>query len=96
MSTTLRPDGENTATPTAEQQNQFSWWNVWVFLAQRMFLYFVLYALSIGPFYWSWYKSRFVGGSSILAAFYMPLVWLADAVPPFGAWMNWYVHLWIG
>ncbi len=95
MSTAPPPMTESTPVST-EQEEKFRWWNVWLFLAQRLFLYSVLYALSIGPFYWSWYKSRFVGGSSMLAAIYMPLVWVADAVPPFGEWMNWYIHLWIG
>ena len=42
-----------------------------------------------------WYEAQFVGGSSILAAFYLPLVALAESVPPFGDWIEWYVHLWI-
>ncbi|MGE4003138.1 MAG: hypothetical protein AB7I48_23355, partial [Planctomycetaceae bacterium] len=50
-----------------------SWSGYFRFLAQRVFLYFVLYALSIGPCYWQWYGSQFVGGSSLLAAFYLPL-----------------------
>ncbi len=95
MSATPPPVIES-APASTEQQDQFSWWNVWLFLAQRGFLYFVLYALSIGPIYWSWYKSRFVSGSNILAAFYIPLIWLADSVPAFGEWMNWYIRLWTG
>ena len=82
--------------PAKKERGEFRWRYLFLHLAQRTFLYFVLYALSIGPFYWTWYKSRFVSGSSSIAAFYEPLVWLANVVPPFGKWMNWYIHLWIG
>ena len=95
MNETLTPTADSTPDAT-EEADKFSWWNLWLFLAQRVFLYFVLYALSIGPFYWEWYKSRYVDGSSVLAAFYLPLVWIAEVVPPFGEWMNWYIHLWTG
>jgi hypothetical protein len=72
-----------------------TWGGFLLFLAQRVFLYCTLYVLSIGPLYWKWYEAQFVGGSSILAAFYLPLVALAEWVPPFGDWIEWYVHLWI-
>ena len=92
-----------TAThPLAPQQSahqlehsEYTWSGYFLFLAQRVFLYSVLYALSIGPFYWQWYGSRFVGGASIIAAFYQPLVLLAEWIPPFGDWMDWYVNFWI-
>jgi len=84
------------APPVAQADNaQFTWGGYLAFLAQRVFIYFVLYALSIGPMYWKWYGSQFVGGSSVLAAFYLPLVKFAEWVPPFGEWLNWYVNLWI-
>jgi hypothetical protein len=72
-----------------------TWSGYFLFLAQRIFLYFVLYALSIGPCYWHWYRSQFVGGSSIVAAFYLPLVVLAEWIPPFGDWLDWYVGFWV-
>lgn len=88
--------GSEREQPAEEERGEFRWRYLLLHLAQRTFLYFVIYALSIGPFYWTWYKSRFVSGSSSVAAFYEPLVWLAEAVPPFGDWMNWYIHLWTG
>lgn len=76
-------------------EDEFSWTGYLMFLAQRVFIYFSLYTLSIGPMYWKWYASQFVGGSSVVAAFYLPLVKLAEWIPPFGEWLDWYVNLWI-
>ncbi len=83
--------------PSAHRQErgEYTWGGYLRFLAQRVFLYSVLYVLSIGPFYWQWYGSRFVGGSAVVAAFYQPLVILAEWVPPFRDWIDWYVYLWI-
>ena len=83
------------ASPEPQEHEEYTWGGYLLFLAQRVFLYSVLYVLSIGPFYWQWYGSRFVGGSAIVAAFYQPLVILAEWVPPFRDWIDWYVNLWI-
>lgn len=72
-----------------------TWGDLFHWLSQRLFISFVLYVLSIGPLYWQWYRSQFVGGSRILSAFYLPLLKLAGWVPPFGAWLDWYINLWI-
>jgi hypothetical protein len=64
-------------------------------MAEQLFLIGLVYVLSIGPLYWDWYRGRFCGGSKLLVAFYEPLVWAAQACPPFGKWMDWYVGLWI-
>ena len=97
--TTTSTTAESRSEPEQQSEQklgEFRWRYLFLHLAQRTFLYFTLYALSIGPFYWTWYKSRFVDGSSSVAAFYEPLVWLAEVIPPFGDWMSWYIHLWIG
>ncbi len=79
----------------SQEHEEYTWGGYLRFLAQRVFLYSALYVLSIGPFYWQWYGSRFVGGSPIIAAFYQPLVILAEWIPPFRDWIDWYVNLWI-
>ncbi len=88
---------QRASQPLADQpeHEEYTWGGYFRFLAQRVFLYSVLYVLSIGPFYWHWYRSRFVGGSTVVAAFYQPLVILAEWVPPFRDWIDWYVNLWI-
>jgi hypothetical protein len=68
----------------------------WLFgLVQRIFLLLGFYVLSFGPMYWHWYGGRFAGGSQLVAAFYEPIIVLANFVPWFGEWMDWYVGLWI-
>lgn len=72
-------------------------WREWLWgFIQRMLVMLTIYVLSIGPLYWQWYGARFAGGSTLLAAFYEPLVIIAQWIPPFGEWMDWYVGLWIG
>ena len=88
-------DNAPAAAPRKPEDSEATWSGFLLFFAQRVFLYLTLYVLSIGPLYWTWYESQFVGGSSIIAAFYLPLVALAEWVPPFGDWIEWYVHLWI-
>jgi hypothetical protein len=81
---------------TPDEEPEFSW-RAWAFeSAQQIFLIAGIYILSIGPMYWHWYGARFAGGSQVLAGFYEPLRIAAELVPPFGAWMDWYVQLWIG
>lgn len=92
--TAVRPAPEAAGT-TPPAGGDDSWWGVCGFLLQRVFIYCVLYALSIGPLYWEWYESQFVGGSAILAAFYLPLMKLAEWCPPLGAWLDWYIRFWI-
>lgn len=56
---------------------------------------FVLYTLSIGPMFWRWYDSMYLGGPEYIARLYYPL-YLLSAFKPFGEFLNWYVDLWIG
>ena len=55
----------------------------------------VLYVLSVGPFYWQWYESKFIGGNPFFAVLYEPLYRLCAAVPPVGWAVDQYVMLWI-
>ncbi|MEO1996758.1 MAG: hypothetical protein ABGZ17_15950 [Planctomycetaceae bacterium] len=53
-----------------------------------------LYALSIGPMFWLWYDSKYLGGASLVARIYEPLLWSCE-IPPVGRAVNWYINLWI-
>ncbi|QDU09203.1 hypothetical protein [Gimesia aquarii] len=55
-----------------------------------------LYVLSIGPFFWQWFASYNSMGSPFFAAFYMPLLFVCEYVPPISDGVNWYINLWIG
>jgi len=55
-----------------------------------------LYILSLGPFFWEWYSSFNSMSSPFFAAFYMPLLYACDYIPPLSDGVNWYVNLWIG
>lgn len=55
----------------------------------------LLYVLSIGPMFWTWYGALYSEGSSWIVGFYYPLWLLAGAIPWLGHFLNWYVRLWI-
>lgn len=61
----------------------------------RLLVFLLLYVLSIGPMYWSWYEARFVGGNYWVAALYEPLS-QASRIEPVGEFLDWYIELWIG
>ena len=54
----------------------------------------LLYALSIGPMFWHWYDSKYLGASELVAMFYEPLLWSCE-IKPIGRAVNWYINLWI-
>ncbi|MBX3438938.1 MAG: hypothetical protein KF861_15715 [Planctomycetaceae bacterium] len=89
------PPVSQNASPAGTSADTPTWGEFCQWLAQRVFILSALYVLSIGPMYWHWYQSQFVGGSSILAAFYLLLFELAQWVPPFGAWLDWYLRWWL-
>lgn len=55
----------------------------------------LLYMLSIGPMFWSWYESTYVSGSPWIAVIYAPLLVACELCPPFGWFVNSYINLWI-
>ena len=67
----------------------------WVVFIEQLIISFGLYVFSIGPMYWFWFGAKYVNGPFLIAALYEPLWQLAGICPPFGAWLNWYVRLWI-
>jgi len=84
------------STQADSPAESFDWREWFRGFVQRVFVMLAIYVLSIGPLYWQWYGARFAGESPWLAAFYEPLVIVAQLIPPFGRWMDWYVGLWIG
>lgn len=82
------------ATEKAAQPTRSMAWRVEAFL-ERTFIWFCLYTLSIGPLYWQWVSAQAGGPYRLLAFFYLPLQVLAETIPPFGGWLNWYLHWWI-
>ena len=55
-----------------------------------------VYVLSVGPV--RWLLSWLLLPSWVYPAehdFYLPLDWLAEACPPFGAAFEWYLSLWL-
>jgi len=63
-------------------------------IVRRVSLLLLVYVLSIGPMFWYWYESMYLGGSELIAKFYFPLLWtcqndfIRDCV-------NRYIELWI-
>ena len=57
---------------------------------------FAAYFLSFGPMYWTWYESKYIGGSPFWAALYEPLVVASTLIPPLGWATATYADLWIG
>ena len=55
----------------------------------------VVYTLSFGPMFWTWFSSKFIGGSPFWAAVYEPLYLAANFVPPYGWLVARYVDLWV-
>jgi hypothetical protein len=56
---------------------------------------FILYALTLGPLYRSWYDSEHGESSKLLAVVYHPLLWATHKFEPLGKLMQWYLSLWI-
>ncbi|MDX1966373.1 MAG: hypothetical protein SFV23_04295 [Planctomycetaceae bacterium] len=55
----------------------------------------IVYTLSIGPMFWTWFEALHFENNPVVLGFYMPLVLACDFCPPFGWLVNWYVNLWI-
>lgn len=62
----------------------------------RVVVILVIYVLSIGPMYWSWYESRYLNGDPFLAKLYYPLEVICHKLPWLGSWVDWYVDQWSG
>ena len=63
-------------------------WNVNVFACL-----FLLYVLSIGPMFWTWYDAHTVNGSKFIVLFYEPLKMMSN-IPIFGDMVDRYISWW--
>jgi hypothetical protein len=57
-------------------------------------VFWVIYTLSIGPMYWTWFGAAYVGGSHWVIAFYSPLQTACEYVPYYGEWVESYIWWW--
>jgi len=64
-------------------------------LVGRLFVYWTLYSLSIGPCFWYWFESTHVDGPKWVGRFYTPLLIVCEIFPWYGRFMNAYIDLWI-
>lgn len=62
----------------------------------RVVIFLVVYVLSIGPMYSSWFESRYLNGDPFLAKLYFPLEVTCQKFPRLGSWVDWYVDQWTG
>lgn len=63
-------------------------------VALQMAIFWLVYTLSIGPMFWTWYGAVFVGGSRWIVAFYAPLQYACEIVPYYGNWVDAYIWWW--
>jgi hypothetical protein len=54
----------------------------------------LIYTLSIGPMYWTWFGSTYVGGPYWVCALYSPLRIACLYVPPYGDLVENYIWWW--
>lgn len=99
-STETREPIDRTANPVAgasaegadSRENRLPFWQRFLL---RMFVYFSIYVISLGPMYWQWWEGKYMNGSKLVAAFYEPLFLVSGWIPPLGWFVNSYVHLWV-
>ncbi len=73
----------------------FNWRRAILFRLQWTWICLTWYVLSIGPLYWIWYHSTVNSEPSMVEAFYRPLVYACEFVPPLGKLVNAYIELWV-
>ncbi len=65
----------------------------YVILGVGLILLLVLYVFSIGP---AWWLARQVPTTDrYVRVIYIPLGFAGDLIPPFGRFIEWYMHLWV-
>jgi hypothetical protein len=60
----------------------------------QLAIVWVLYTLSIGPMFWTWFGARFVDGPYWVLAFYSPLQYVCECVPVYGDLVENYIWWW--
>ena len=94
-----RPDTEtpdaDPALPAARPRYRFRLRRFLKWLPVYLILSFALYVLSAGPLYWTLFSAYYLDTAPLLKVLYLPLVLLCTIFPAFGAWVDWYVGLWV-
>ena len=81
----------------ASDNEPTGWAAVYDFVMQSycwMLIFFILYVLSIGPFYASWKQAVDMGKSPVLQAVYLPLAALCSRSETLNTVVEWYVGFW--
>src|SRR5262249_43701044 len=63
-------------------------------VASQFALFWLIYTLSIGPMFWTWFGATYVGGSYWVVAFYAPLRLACEYVPFYGDLVEGYIWWW--
>lgn len=63
-------------------------------LALQFALIWLIYTLSIGPMFWTWFSAAYVGGPYWVIAFYSPLQLACEYVPYYGDLVENYIWWW--
>ncbi len=63
-------------------------------IALRLALCWLIYTLSIGPMYWTWFGAAYVSGPYWVIAFYSPLQTACEYVPYYGDFVEGYIWWW--
>lgn len=82
-----------TADEPTERQKK-----LWPEIRKRLIaavVFFVVYVLSVGPLYWTWFNAKFNTGSAWFAVVYEPLYQMCAICPPLGRVVDAYIGLWL-
>jgi hypothetical protein len=63
-------------------------------IVAQFVLVWIIYTLSIGPMYWTWFAARYIDGSYWIIAFYAPLQAACEYVPYYGDWVEGFIWWW--
>ena len=88
---------EATATKNSPVEPLTGWSAMYDFIVQSycwLMIFFILYVLSIGPFYNDWREAVDLGKRPLLQAVYLPLAGLCSEYETMNTVVEWYVELW--
>lgn len=80
--------------PAPRRWRRRTWPEYWRGLERRLTVGWVLYTLSIGPLFWTWFESRYVDGPKWIAALYLPMQLARDYFPAYRVCVDTWIYLW--
>ena len=91
MTSTIEPTTQGAPSPkTSPPSTKGSFRRAIIRRVKIFTVLFVLYVLSIGPMFWTWYESKYLNANPWVALFYEPLLFLT-AIPFINAYINWWI-----